>query len=326
MAKEEILFRKRFVKDFNLPIQLVESPFFEYYIEKYDFFPTDDLKCCRNIIQNKFNGDINNWLYNYSNIRDTIITTIENSDSYKRFLNIDLKDYNYEKNNVSESNVYNESNVGKFFVSIDLKKANFQTLKFIDKSIVMGCDTYDEFIDYFNGDDYFKKSKYTRQVIFGKLNPKRTIFFEKFLINSILKNENNLSLKSLLNKSTLYSVSCDEIILLLGDNVNVLNNDILSLVDKIHSEVLTNHGLLTSIELFKLGTIRCVNHNNNIVDGYIKYNCLNNESRLKGVSNIFFPQVYSYFKNIPIDEKDLYFSAENQIAKFCNKLELLEIK
>ena len=53
---------------------------------------------------------------------------------------------------------------------------------------------------------------------------------------------------------------------------------------------------------------------------------LNNESRLKGVSNIFFPQVYSYFKNIPIDEKDLYFSAENQIAKFCNKLELLEIK
>ena len=40
-----------------------------------------------------------------------------------------------DKPNVSSNNIYNETNVGKFFISIDLKKANFQTLKNIDSQL-----------------------------------------------------------------------------------------------------------------------------------------------------------------------------------------------
>ena len=36
MTNEKILsFRRRFVKDFNLPINIVDSPYFEYYMSTY---------------------------------------------------------------------------------------------------------------------------------------------------------------------------------------------------------------------------------------------------------------------------------------------------
>ena len=32
-------FRQRFVKDYNLPINIFDDTLFEYYIQLYDFFP-----------------------------------------------------------------------------------------------------------------------------------------------------------------------------------------------------------------------------------------------------------------------------------------------
>ncbi len=46
-------------------------------------------------------------------------------------------------------------------------------------------DTYEDFIGKFTDSDFIKASKYTREVIFGKLNPKRHITAEKFFINKI---------------------------------------------------------------------------------------------------------------------------------------------
>ena len=78
MTNEKILsFRRRFVKDFNLPINIVDSPYFEYYMDRYDFFPSDDYFACCDIINKQFNGSINEWLEHYAQVRDNIITTIE---------------------------------------------------------------------------------------------------------------------------------------------------------------------------------------------------------------------------------------------------------
>lgn len=52
------LLKRRFVKDFNLPINLIDSPFFEYYIDKYDFFPKKEWEECIDVIKNKFNGNV----------------------------------------------------------------------------------------------------------------------------------------------------------------------------------------------------------------------------------------------------------------------------
>ena len=49
----EIALRRRFVKDYNLPINVVDSPYFEYYMDLYDWFPKDEYQ---NLV-NDIDGD-----------------------------------------------------------------------------------------------------------------------------------------------------------------------------------------------------------------------------------------------------------------------------
>lgn len=223
---------------------------------------------------------------------------------------------------VGDTNIYNELNVGKCFLSIDLKKANFQALHNFNPEIVMGCDNYEDLMDYFGGDDYFKHSKYTRQVIFGKLNPKRTIQYEKYLIKQLFQESKNEILKFLYDNTKLVSVKTDELIFHITDE-NIISK--INLTD-LKKEIKNNNNLDVHVEIFTLYRIVSENHNNVIVDGYKKvfYNDKNRYD-LKNVSSIFFPQIYSFANGLEINEYDLYFNAEGQVAKFCNPLKLIGI-
>ena len=321
MEGNVIAFRRRFVKDFNLPINIVDSPYFEYYMDRYDFFPKEEYFQCCDIINKQFNGNIDAWLAHYAEVRDNIITTIENSDAFKEFNKLDLEDYRYPNSKVGDLNIYNNTNVGYKYVSIDLKKANFQTLKYINPEIVCGCKTYEELMEKFGGDDYFKKSKYTRQVIFGKLNPKRTIYFEKKLICDILHNIDNDKLHELCDNSTLVTVKSDEIVFRLDKPGFEVTKETLN---EIKMEIKLNHDLDVSVEAFHLSRIVCENHNGNTVDGYVRRFYIDgNRYDLKNVSSIFFPQIYAYMRGLQLTHKDLVFKAEDQIAAFLYPLKYI---
>ena len=321
-TKDELSFRRRFVKDFNLPINLVDSPYFEYYMERYDFFPMEDWNSCVNKINREYDGNVNKWLETYSTIRDNVITTIENSAAFQAFNNANMKDWVIPHFNVGDLNIYNNSNTGSVFISIDLKKANFQALRKFNPDIVMGCDSYEDLMSYFGGDEYFKKSKYTRQVIFGKLNPKRTIYFEKYLISTIFGNENNHSFKYLLNNAELVTVKSDEIVFRVS-NIKLFDKEFLTTLKQ---EIKNNHDLEVSVEIFKLYRIVSENHNGTTIDGYIRDFYLDGKTDLKNVSSIFFPQIYAFTKGLAVGEIDLYFRAEDQTAKFCHPLTLITVE
>lgn len=325
MTEEKRLsFRRRFVKDFNLPINIVDDSYWEYYMYRYDFFPKEDYFNCCHIIMNQFDGNIEKWLEYYAQVRDNIITTIENSEAYKNFNSMDMKLYPIPQPKVGDLNIYNCSNVGHKFVSIDLKKANFQTLRHIDPEIVFGCKTYEDLMDKFGGDEYFKKSKYTRQVIFGKLNPKRTIHFEKRLMCDIFFDVNNDCFRELCDNTTLVTVKSDEIVFRLDKPDFEVT---LEFLERVKSEIWLNHGLDVRVEAFHLGRIVCENHNGNTVDGYIRdFYLEDGRYDLKNVSSIFFPQIYAFMKGYELTEEDLVFRAEDQIAKFLNPLKLIKIE
>ena len=322
-SKEELSLRRRFIKDYNLPINIVDNPFFDYYKERYDFFPKEDWENCIKSINDNFNCNINSWLENYSQIRDNIITSIENSESFKMFNNFDFKTLKTIDFNVGDLNIYNASNTGKIFLSIDLKKANFQALHDFNSCIVFNCKSYEELVALFGGDDYLKKSKYTRQVIFGKLNPKRTIQYEKYLIGTIFSNEKNHLFKYLYENSKLITVKSDEIIF---DITNVLEDKIdCNFLEMLKDEIKKNNNLDVSVKAFHLSRLVFENHSGNIIDAYVRYFYLEPEysAELKNVSSIFFPQIYTHFKGLEPNENDLYFKAENQIAKFIYPLKYI---
>ena len=330
MTEKSLLsLRRRFVKDFNLPINIVDDPYFGYYMRAYDFFPREDYANILHEITEKYEGNIDAWLQHYAEIRDNMITTILNSDAYKAFNEMSLDNFKTPQkveylNTVRDLNIYNNTYTGCTFVSIDLKKANFQALKYVNPDIVLGCDTYEELIDKFGGDEYFKKSKYTRQVVFGKLNPQRTIKVEKFLIHSIFADERNKFFGVLLDNMELLSVKSDEIIFkVIPENLLVTKE----LLDAVREEIKVNNGLDVRVEAFNLERIVCTNHNGTVVDGYKRCFFLEGERYdLKNVSSIFFPQIYAFCNGKQLCENDLVFRAEDQIATFLYPLNFERIE
>lgn len=53
-------------------------------------------------------------------------------------------------------------------------------MKYVNPDIVLNAGTYQDFIKKFTDLEYVAESKYTRQIVFGKMNPKRHITVEKY--------------------------------------------------------------------------------------------------------------------------------------------------
>lgn len=313
----------RFTKDYNLPINIFNDDMFSYYRELYkDFWPLDAENRMNHEIE-QFNGNVDQWLEHYGKIRDNIIFTIENSEEYKKFNNSNMSCYDVLDLGVGERSIYTEETVGKTFLSIDLKKANFQALKYAS---VLNDNTYADFIYRMNGSQYFADSKYLRQVIFGKLNPKRQIKVEKFIVYKIHKlvfskfflNELKLIYP---DSISLWSFNSDEIIYLVNENYFNPTEDFLESVEDFIKE---SYGIEIRAELVKISRLNIVNCNGNKVDAYIRKNVFTGVETLKKASTTFFPQIWKLYKGLEIEEIDRMFYVENQIAIFKEPLELIK--
>ena len=309
-------FLQRFAKDYNLPINVFDEEMFEYYKELYkDFFPIKEYNCAvKNIVEN-FDGNVEMWLDYYAKIRDNIIETVMSSDEYKNFNSLNLSEYSV-KPVCGERSCYNEEADGKYFISIDLKKANFQALKYMK---VLEDETYDKFIKRFGGDEYMANSKYLRQVVFGKMNPSRQITIEKYLVSKI---EEGIRNKMTNYGFKLYSLNSDELIYEEVDSENEYDTPIKKFVEEIKMMIEKYLNIEVSVEYFSVERIPIVNPNGNKVDAYIKRNCITKEVKYKKISTTFFPQVYKLIKGEEITEMDRVFYFENQLATFNEPLRL----
>ena len=306
--------RTRFISDLNLPIQVVASPYFEDRIEmiEQDYKAKTSYNDLLLVIKEKFSNSINGFLEYYHQVRDDIITTVINSEAYKDFISNEKHLKNFTPI-CSNKNLYTNEQDGGMFVSYDMKQANFQALKYANPAIVYDSDTYEDFIGRFTELDYIKKSKYTRQVIFGKMNPKRTMNVEKWVTNEFAK---HLIMDS---KLELFSLNSDEIIFKFNGNEEEFDKlDVLEAVVFEGVEYKANKFKLHSRQ-FKLST------SSSILTVYEKEDYLNGHKRiLKGVPATYFPQVYKLLKGEKINDSDLVFYYEHELCKFLNPLQLIK--
>ena len=304
--------RQRFVKDYNLPINVFDEKLFNYYISLYDFFPREKWENLKALIDEKYNGNVELWLDHCASVRDKTINTVIESPEYKAFNNSDLSVYKLSKN-IGEHSYYTEATDGCRFISIDLKKANFQALKYVG---VLKEATYDEFIENMGGDDYIKGSKYLRQVIFGKMNPSRTITVEKYIMEKIMK----FSDEVLPIGFELYSQNSDELVYKLNNNTFV--GDINIICKVLEKVVLDKIGIEVRVEYVEINKLPIVNCNGNNIDTFVRHNLITDETVLKKASTTFYPQIYKLWKGLSIDERDLIFYDNDQLAKFLEPLRL----
>lgn len=310
-------FRQRFVKDYNLPINIFDDTLFEYYIQLYDFFPYLRYKEAIEKIENEYDGCVEKWLEYCASVRDNAINGVMETEEYKNFNTMDLSQYNFTPI-CGERSCYTEETNGKRFLSIDLKKANFQALKYVG---VVSDVTYEQFIYRFGGDDYIANSKYLRQVIFGKMNPSRQIKIEKYLMFKVYEAIKDVTEKYGL---TIFSMNSDELIfeipkefydnwLIDFENSRELTNDIYDLVGE-------NIGVEVKVEYVEIKRLPIVSASGTKIDAYERTNLFTNQKTLKKTSTTFYPQIYKLWNEMLIEDNDMVFYFENQLATFNQEL------
>ena len=297
---------QRFVKDMNIPIDIIDEPYFTYYISLYGLGNT--LKVMVDDVSRLADGDCNKFLQHYYEVRNNIITTIEATDQFKTFINFDmnkLRAATFNLPNAVKGDVYKSMFDGKYFISIDLIKANYQVMKFFDA--VLGSNSYDELIGMFTSSEYMKKSKYLRQVIFGHMNPNRQVATEKYFMGNILT---GLFSEGFCRAEDVAVYTNDEIVLFTDYMVDegICNN--------IANWVKSTFGYEVRAKAFLNKQIH------EKYDFYVK-EFRDGTFEFKKVPVKYYPQVYKYYitgGKPDYTEYDLTFNYEGHLARFLEPL------
>ena len=314
---------KRFISDYKLPIPLINEEYFFYHLNLYqkDYGSLDKYNQLLDIINKKYDGDYNKFLEDYYNVRDKIITNVIENEAFQKFNTMDMSAFSFkERLNITSNNIYNQDNIGCFFISIDLKKANFQTLKNIDKDIVFGADTYEDFIGKFTDSEYITNSKYFRNVVFGMMNPKRHSTAEKYFITQIYKKVIE-EFPYLADKCV--SLSNDEVIFkvkFLKLMCFALRRDIKKIAKAIGFDV--------HVEFFHLKGYNLVFKESRSVRKtfFMKdYFCTDGKFKLIGVPLQYHSICYKLYKGEDLSEIDYHFDYEGMDARFCEEFDIEEI-
>lgn len=219
--------REKFCKDNKLAIGVFRDPYFMDRIELFDRAEggvLDKYNSFETIINNRFNGNAEEYFEHYNNVKENAIQYIKNSRNFKEINDDDMSKYAVNCNVVS-GDVYNYGCVGRKFISIDMTKANYTSLvhyareldsKHASTDYILRQDyDWERLMEQFTDIENIIKSKYIRQVIFGQCNLKRHMTYMKYLTYNLLK---EMILNNLVSNKEVFRLNNDEIVII-ADNM-----------------------------------------------------------------------------------------------------------
>lgn len=316
---------KRFVSDYNFPVSMVNNyRLFRYQLELYEpeLKTMTRWKELQQMIKERFGGDTDAFVEYYNKVRNDIITKTYESAAYQEFNNMDMQQFAVkDRPQVSKNNVYNNENDGKMFLSIDLRRANFQALKYVNRKIFNGAQTYEDYVGQFTDLDYLKTSKYTRQVIFGQLNPSRHTTVEQYLINKVYKAVLELDYLPFNASTGLVSMSNDELVFRIDQLYNPKNYS-----ECIVQDIKTKTGLTVHVDAYELHGYSLVSESEcthkeffvkkDLETGREEFTCMPLQFHMMG---------WRLFRKQPLHPEDKLFIYENGICRFCEDYKLITI-
>lgn len=308
-------FRGRFVDDNQLPMTVVEDPYFDERIKMLEGEFHAQLKylSLMETVRDNFGGNMQKFLEHRHSVKDQILSHILNSEGYKAML-ADKSPLEDCKLVVGANELYTEQQDGGLFLSFDMIKANFQALRYVDPSIVFDCDTWEEFVARFSDVEYLASAKQVRQEVLGKLNGKRLAAIEKYHSNDFAKKLRECYGDWL----TPFSIKTDEIILKFNgsekefERLNVQNEEF--------------NGFKFRVNKFKLN-MRTFKRafSDKRINIFEKEDFLDGHRRnLKCVPATYYPQVYKLLNGMEISDSDLVFTSDHELCKYMKPLELVK--
>lgn len=168
---------KDFIKLFDLNVPVLDH--FDYYIDQLS--KTNRFKDIRELIELFEQADLKiDNIYDYKMQKSQeIINFIKTTNAYTEL----CYDDNLIDLPTNRNFTYSE---GVMYLSVDLKSANWTSLKKYDQQNQLG-DTYGDFLSRFGLPEVFVRSKYLRQFIFGNVNPKKQQKVQRNLIQDVIR-------------------------------------------------------------------------------------------------------------------------------------------
>ena len=295
--------RHRFVKDCDLPIQLLQDPYFEYFLNLIaPYFPSHGgvrerleafEQCVRDV-----GGESAYFSYD-ARLKNDVIQHVQKKPEYTEFTECRIQDvFPIATCTARGVNLYNPANAGGQFISLDLVSGNFRAMRTFDRWLVDGTDNYADFLGGFTTYSHFQTSKHVRQYIFGNLCPKCQIHMERWFMAQIIN-----ALLRLIPEGRFVVVSHDEVILRVEEGIHTLVNLAISdLLDRYNLPGLS----LVKKESF---TLRRVG------DFYVKV-FEQGGFELKCVPEYLFAQALKHHLGQKVEPMDLAFYFERRIARF----------
>ena len=300
---------ERFTKDCKIPIKIYEPTEFIRRIELYDKYynSVEKWNAFYNLITSKYPNE-EAYFAEYNKTKDNAINFIKETEGYNVFNNLDMNAFAIQNKGFPSKDIFHPSNIGRRFISIDMKKANFNSLRYYDESIFDNAETWEDFLRLFTSIEYIVNSKYIREVILGNCNPKRHITYEKWLMDQVLT--------SILNKINNNSIplSVDNIVFFSNDEIIVdITNLTATETDNVYDaldDIVSENPLPFRIEKFVLQGIR---KNNETIIGYIR-KLDNGEIDFKCVNSFTLPFIIRALNNEPVTDNDKMFEYEGSMA------------
>ena len=296
---------KRFVKDESLPIQLLKEPYFSYFINLYDKDFNTVKKYSDLCDAIRAFGSEDRFLQEYHDVRDKVIISTKALPSYAEYTKYDMSRFDIDVPvlpNAHKTDVYKMTNVGQRFISIDMRKANFQVMKLFFPGIVRNADTYEDFVRMFTDMEYFITSKYTRQVVFGNMIPERQTKMQKYCMKQIF----NLLVRE-------YQIPVEAFAVFTFDEI-VLRRDVIDestvqrLIEGAEKKILAELHISVRVKPFTLRSVGGKEfYVNELENGGVEF---------KKAPSIFFPQIYKKYYGMELNDNDLMFYHERFMAKF----------
>lgn len=304
--------KERFCKDCNIPIKIFQEPYFTDRMILYNQFYNTLSKWDTFISELEKYKCEQDYFEEYNRVKDTAIDDIKATEAYQRFNNEDMNKFAITHKGLLNKDIFHPSNDGRRFVSIDMKKANFSSLKYYDASMFDNAKTWEDFIGKYTENKHIINSKYIRQVILGNCNPKRHITYEKHLMDRLLTIiEKFIANQEKFTGNKLVFFSNDEIVY----DVTDMEEDISKEFTKEIASYITV-GLLVPFEV-EYFTLKKINGTN----GYYK-EFDNGNIEFKCLDNYILPFVMRKFLKQEAAESDKVFYHNGLLAKFVETPEI----
>lgn len=307
--------RTRFIEDYGLPISVPYEPWFSNNIALLEKYYKSRTKY-NDLVKEIGDRTPGQFIAQNREIRHEIRSWIEGNKAYLEFSgDKEIASHYKISKEYPKRDLYKGDNVGNRYISIDLREANFQALRFHDPAIVRDCETWSEFIGKWSDSDYLKNTKLNRQRLLGKLSPEKQSIIETYIMSGI---HEMLTMRQ--TNLELVSLKTDEIIYKIGNNI--ASDPILSDALWVSAK---DMGIRVRAEVFKLRSLQLfTTHGNSIFGFYKKYEDKDKPVSFHGIPKIYLPQFIKFYEGRfeEVNNFDLAFLTpqDNEIAIFINPL------